>query len=308
MWIINNSLDVIQMIGRKQFQATSVTTWDFSTLYTSIPHEKLKHRIHELLKKTYAVRWKSFIATDNFRTFWTDEKKCNRYHFSCRDLCRAIDFLIDNIFDRFGGKIFRQVIGIPMGTNSAPLLADLFLHTYEYEFIIKTMKGDITRALQFNKTFRYIDDLLCVNNDNFNKHINEIYPSELILKNTTTTPSETSYLDTTLNIGEGNGTVRISVYDKREDFNFKIVNFPFLDINIPRNPAYDVYISQLVRYARICSRKDDFIYRHRRLSLKLQQQGYKYQQLMKSFHKFYRSHSDELKKFGTTLMELRSSI
>ena len=78
MWIINNSLDVIQMIGRKQFQATSVTTWDFSTLYTSIPHEKLKHRIHELLEKTYAVRRKSFIATDNFRTFWTDEKKCNR--------------------------------------------------------------------------------------------------------------------------------------------------------------------------------------------------------------------------------------
>ena len=105
-----------------------------------------------------------------------------------------------------------------------------------------------------------------------------------------------------------NGTVRISVYDKREDFNFKIVNFPYLDSNIPRNPAYGVYISQLVRYARICSRKDDFIYRHRRLSLKLQQQGYKYQQLMKSFHKFYRSHSDELKKFGTTLMELRSSI
>ena len=165
-----------------------------------------------------------------------------------------------------------------MGTNSAPLLADLFLHdhTYEYEFIIKTMKGDITRALQFNKTFRYIDDLLCVNNDNFNKHINEIYPSELILKNTTTTPSETSYLDTTLNIGEGNGTVRISNYDKREDFNFKIVNFPYLDSNIPWNPAYGVYISQLVRYARICSRKDDFIHRHRRLSLKLQQQGYKY--------------------------------
>ena len=115
------ALDVIQMIGRKQFQATSVATWDFSTLYTSIPHEKLKHCIHELLEKTYAVRRKSFIATDNFRTFWTDEKKCNIYHFSCRDLCRVIDFLIDNIFVRFGGKVFRQVIGIPMGTNSAPL-------------------------------------------------------------------------------------------------------------------------------------------------------------------------------------------
>ena len=170
----------------------------------------MKHRIHELLEKTYAVRRKSFIATDNFRIFWTDEK-CNRYHYSCRDLCHDIDFLIDNIFVRSGGKVYRQVIGIPMGTNSTPLLADLFLHTYEYEFIIKTMKGDINRALQFNKTFRYIDDLLYVNNDNFNKHINEIYPSELILKSTTTTPSETSYLDTTINIGEGNGTVRISV-------------------------------------------------------------------------------------------------
>ena len=167
---------------RKQFQATSVTTWDFSTLYTSIPHGKLKHRIHELLEKTYTVRRKSYIATDNFRTFWTDEKKCNRYHLSCRDLCHAIDFLIDNIFVRFGGKVFRQFIGIPMGTNSAPLLADLFLHTYEYEFIIKTMKDDITRLLQFNKTFRYIDDLVCVKNDNFNKHINEIYPSELMLQ------------------------------------------------------------------------------------------------------------------------------
>ena len=145
-------------------------------------------------------------------------------------------------------KFLDKVIGIPMGTNSAPLLADLFLHTYEYEFIINIMNGDITRALQFNKTFRYIDDLLCVNNDNFNKHINEIYPSELILKNNTnTTPSETSYLDTTINIGEGNGTVRISVYDKREDFNFKNVNFPYLDSNIPRNPESGIFKATTTR-------------------------------------------------------------
>ena len=123
MWIIDNSLNVIQMIGRKQFQATSVTTWDFSTLYTRIPQEKLKHRIYELLEKTYAVRRKGFIATDNYRTFWANEKKCNRYHFSCRDLCHAINLLIDNIFVRFGNKVFRQVIGIPMGASSAPLLS-----------------------------------------------------------------------------------------------------------------------------------------------------------------------------------------
>ena len=84
----------------------------------------------------------------------------NRHHFSCKRSLPCNWFLIDTIFVRFGSKVFRQVIGIPIGTNSAPLLADLFLHTYEYEFIIKAMKGDITRALQFNKTFWYIDDLL----------------------------------------------------------------------------------------------------------------------------------------------------
>ena len=74
-----------------------------------------------------------------------------------------------------------------MGTNSDPLLADLFLHTYEYEFIMKKLKTNINVALRFNKTFRYIDDLLSINNCNFGNFVNKIYPPELELKNTTVT-------------------------------------------------------------------------------------------------------------------------
>ena len=84
-------------------------------------------------------------------------------YFSCRELCLAIDFLIDNIYVRFGNSVFRQLLGIPMGTNSAPLLADLCLHTFEYDFMVKTMKRDITKAIQFSNTFRYIDDLFSIN-------------------------------------------------------------------------------------------------------------------------------------------------
>ena len=80
-------------------------------------------------------------------------------YFSCRELCLAIDFLIDNIYVRFGSSVFRRVIGISMGTNSVPLLADLFLHTFEYDFMVKTRTQDITKAIQFSNTFRYIDDL-----------------------------------------------------------------------------------------------------------------------------------------------------
>ena len=117
-------------------------------------------------------------------------------YFSCRELCLAIDFLIDNIYVRFGSSVFRQVIGIPMGTNSAPLLADLFLHTFEYDFMVKTMKQDITKAIQFSNTFRYIDDLFSANNVDFGNYISAIYPSELELKDTSTSSTEVCYVET----------------------------------------------------------------------------------------------------------------
>jgi hypothetical protein len=76
-----------------------------------------------------------------------------------------LEFLIDNIFVSFGGILFQQVVGIPMGTNCAPLLADLFLYSYESEFLQKFVKDKkIHEARAFNFTYRYIDDVLYINN------------------------------------------------------------------------------------------------------------------------------------------------
>ena len=149
---------------------------------------------------------------------------------------------------------FRQVVGIPMGTNSAPLLADLFLHTFEYDFMLTTMKQDMTKAVSFGYTFRYIDDLFSVNNDSFEEYISSIYPSELELKDTTMASNEVCYLDTRIKQGDDSTPYHISVYDKRDDFDFRIVNFPHMDSNIPANPAYGIYISQLVRLDLLTSR------------------------------------------------------
>ena len=153
-----------------------------------------------------------------------------------------------------------------MGTNSAPLLADLFLYTFECDFMVKTMKRDITKAIQFSNTFQYIDDLFSIDKVNFANCISTIYPSALELKDTSTLSTEVCYLDTNIKTGE-NTPLSISIYDKREDFAFPIVNFPHMDSNIPANPAYGVYISQGVRYARICTSKVDFINRLRGLSI-----------------------------------------
>ena len=112
-----------------------------------------------------------------------------------------LDFLIDNIFVEFGGRIFQQTIGIPMGTNCAPLLADLFLYSYEAEFINGLMqKGEKKLAQSFNFSFRYIDDVLSLNNNRFKDYLHLIYPSELEIKDTTNTDNSASYLDLFLEI------------------------------------------------------------------------------------------------------------
>ena len=72
-----------------------------------------------------------------------------------------------------------------MGTNGAPLLANLFLYTFEYDYMFKTMKQDMPKAVAFSNAFRYIDVLISINNETFGPSISDIYPSELELKETT---------------------------------------------------------------------------------------------------------------------------
>ena len=153
-------------------RSCTTTRLSFSTLYTSLLHVQLESQLHNLLERVFHTKGKSFIATNSFHTFWTTDRMSMRYtYFSCRELCLAIDFLIDNIYVRFDHSVFRQVIGIPMGTNSAPLLADLLLHTFENDFMVKTMKQGIIKAIQFSNTFRYIDDLFSINNVDFGNYI-----------------------------------------------------------------------------------------------------------------------------------------
>ena len=156
-----------------------------------------------------------------------------------------LEYLIDNIFLEFGGQIFQQTVGVLMGTNCALLLANLFLYSYEAEFVQSLLKaGKKHLAQQFNFTYRYIDDVLSLKNTKFAEYLEFIYPRELEIKETTETAASSSYLDCYLYIDNGKLTTRL--YDKQDDFNFPIVNFPFLSSNIPSVPAYGIYVSQLI--------------------------------------------------------------
>ena len=95
------------------------------------------------------------------------------------------EFLVDTIFVVFRGKFFRQIVGIPMDTNCSPLLADIFLYSYEAEFIQSVLSTKKKIASQFNFTHRYIDDVLSINNPDFGNYLGQMYPAELEIKDTT---------------------------------------------------------------------------------------------------------------------------
>ena len=109
------------------------------------------------------------------------QKKTKKYHaWSCENVCDALTFLLDNIFIRFGTKLYRQEVVIPMGTNCALLVADLFLFCHERDFMMSlsgNKQADVIGA--FNTTSRYLDDILNINYVYLDNMVSQKYPSEL---------------------------------------------------------------------------------------------------------------------------------
>ena len=129
--------------------------------------------------------------------------------------------------------------------------------------------------------------------------VGQIYPTELKLNKANSSATEAPFLD--LNMSITNGIGYSQIYDKRDDFNFETVNFPFLDGDVPRSPSYGVYISQLIRFARVCFNVDDFDNRNLFLTAELLKQGYRYHKIRKTFSKFYHRHSELIVKYNIGL-------
>ena len=217
----------------------------FSTFFTILPHNLINDKLIDLIERTFNTEGSPYLA-------------CNDYN--------------DNVFIRFGFKLYRQVVGIPMGTYCAPLVADLFLFCYERDFMMP-LSGDkqVDIIDAFNTASRYLDVILNINNVYFDNMVCQIYPSELQPNKANTSDTKAAFLDLHLSIS--NDIVSTKIYDKRDDFDFEFVNFSFLDVDVPRSTSYEVYIFQLIRFARAFSYVADFNTRNKLLTQKLLKQG-----------------------------------
>ena len=208
----------------------------------------------------------------------------------CRTLTNLVRWLIDNIYVILGDRCFRQKIGIPMGTDCAPFLANLFLFAFEFQWIDKQRKLKNTNLLKkFQGCGRYIDDLFMINNDQeMDTHMTTIYPKELLLIPDESDGNEVTFLDLHLIIEDSN--IFSYIYDKRDCFDCRIVNFPVLSCNIPLSSSYGFFIGELVRYARGCTYFKHFRDRSLLLISKLKKQFYTIKRLKKTWIKLCNSH------------------
>ena len=182
-----------------------------------------------------------------------------------------LNYLLNNIYVEFDNKIYRQIIGIPMGCDCAPWLANLFLFTYEYNFISDRVSNEDSSVCQFKFTYRYIDDLCILNGpDDFISL--DIYPVELILEKTNETHNQANFLD--LNISIINKEFKVELYDKRKDYHFNVISMPNMLSNTPRNLTYGIFYSQLFRLCNCNSNLENFVSDVKDLISKLIYQNY----------------------------------
>ena len=301
MWITESTCDIladIEQLNTKQ-KAKSIQTFDFSTLYTMINQQDLKEKLKWAVDKAFAGGTNQWIRVQKDQAkFDKANKKSSGKLYSKGDVHGMIDIIVDNAVFMFGDKTFRQTIGLPMGTDPAPFMANLYLFYYEFTYMNEMTSTDYTSARRYyGHTRRFIDDLATLNNqDHLKDNWMKIYPKELILNEENLNPTMASFLD--LHIEVVDSMFKTKIYDKRDDFKFEIVNYPDINGNIPEGPAYGVYIGQMVRTARNTTMVDEFINRCKMTVKKLENKGYNIRRLFNVAKKCIARHPDEFLKYG----------
>ena len=160
-WSIKNSSEVIEKLRLRNFQGSQVTSIDFSTLYTSLPHDLIKAKVLSLVKWCFDRESKTYLCTSAKTGFFLQQE----IWLVCMlglalSYVKLFTFLMENIYVQFDGMVYQQIVGIPMGTNCAPLIADLFLYCYERDFMSNLQKSKRFDLIdKFNNTsifWRYI--------------------------------------------------------------------------------------------------------------------------------------------------------
>ena len=307
-WVLQNPdpvLSSIKKINRKK-GAKSIATYDFSTLYTKLPHNKLVKELWKLVDFCFDGGNKKYIKIDNWgRAYWGKKTK-DSIGFTKNSLKVAVKHLIENCYFTVGNTVLRQAIGIPMGIDPAPFWANLFLYAYEVRYMSDLIASDKVKARHFHSTKRFIDDLCALNDGGeFGRVYKDIYPSELELK-VEHSGSHASFLNLDITINEGLFVYKL--FDKRDDFPFSIVRMPYVSSNIPESIFYSAMVGEFLRIARSTLLFSDFLPKTRELIHRLKNQGAVQHTSIRHLRKIIQRHPDDFSHFRIETEDMLSQI
>ena len=306
-WVVENSFPIIdklkQINSRKN--AKSISTFDFSTLYTTIPHDLLTNVLSEIIKFVFKASIRKRIGFSPTSIYWTSKGAEKRY-FTQQTLIDTVSHLIKECYFTVGNQLFKQDIGIPMGIDPAPFWANLFLYFYEEKFMKKLISSGSPRAYKYSGTSRFIDDLCAINDGNdFMASKQEIYPKELELK-IEHHGEHATFLDLDITIKENIFVYKL--FDKRDQFPFFIVRMPHLSSNIPASVFYGAVFSEFLRIARCTLLLSDFTPRASELYNRMLSQGATKNKLDAQIVKACNRYPDEFLKYGKDPTDLAKDI
>ena len=179
MWVAENFCEVTSVLENVNMKGTakSVETYDFSTLYTNLPLNDLKEKLNWCIDKAFNGSKQKYLAVYEKCARWVNKPRESTLAWNCSELKTAIKYLIFHSFLKIGNKIFLQTIGIGIGSDPAPFIANLYLFSYEFSFMEVKTKNAFSVAKKLNKSKRYIDDLISINsNGAIANFLPEIYP------------------------------------------------------------------------------------------------------------------------------------
>jgi len=318
-WIVENSASIPSLITHcNQNTAPALRdqivmrTYDFSKMYTNIQLDDLKNKLSILIDQLFTFEQSTgrdcFLSVprdDSKESLWkrqTFNDTCNHKCVDAEKLKRWIHYLVDNIYLSFGDdKVLRQRIGIPMGTNCAVFVANLFCFAYEFDFLVQLVDANrLDLVSKFSGTARYIDDLFCVDNDMFSQYLyvsqtdaqglHGIYPDFLTLNCEQESRESVSFLDVL--VFRDDNIWCTKTYDKREHLPLSRIDqkkYPHPSSFLSVRSKYGIITSRMSCFGRVNIRKKDFIERTRLFIKEFRDRGYPLKEIRNFAGRFLKS-------------------
>jgi hypothetical protein len=303
-WIVESSDEVLGDIERleKEGGVWKVGSFDFSTLYTMIAHDSLKEELYRIIYDAFMIAGKQKIAIYSKSASFVDDAREGTETVCMITVTRMICLLIDNMYVTYGESVYRQCVGVPMGTDCAPFLANLYLFALESKWIdSKVAAGELELARKFGGVSRYIDDLLVMNGEGLiETYGGEIYGGLAVTKENEV-DYKTHFLD--LNLLVNDGRIMLSTYDKRDAFPFAVRSYPDLSGNIHTGQAHGVIVGQLRRFGKSNRHFSHFRSRVQSLTSQLLSQGFNRDRLREYCKKFATDSWHIVGKYGRSAEE-----